>query len=1413
MATLFLEVDTSDVKKSVEQLTRAGFKVYANEAENANERVQKSFDASGESVFSFANVVRAQLVGLMTGFIKDTLTAQSTLQATMRSTLGNVNLVSQELERLTEIAYNTPFQTGEVVRAFTTLTSLGLEPTTKRLMELGDVVTAMNKPLDDMVEAIADAASGEFERLREVLKGSRFKKEGDIMIATFKGVETQVDLTMDAITDWLGVVSVENFAGSMEEQMQVLPGLLSNLEATFLSLITGIGDAGLTAQMEETLKVMIEGLEYLKDNVLPFLADNWGIVSDSVIAFVAAISIGPLLASITAAVRGLATAFVFLTTTAGGFLTIAGSVAAVLVVLSRESERTRSEMEGLVKSAGDLNKSFGQLRIDKLEDDLHNLEFGITGLWQQIVIAEKAIDDTTMTLDRAMITAGVKSVEAFAKLGAEQLQLVSAVNAAEKAHDDLKQRIGAANDAANQYEIAIKKEKEELERLNNATENNTTSTKKNTLSKTEQNRILKEQAKRMKLLADAMELNEQQLVNSAIEYEKESEAIAKTIKELETQLELVDLETEEREFRLFLQKEGIPLYRAETEEVRKLWEQVQQSEKAFKIATDNAKIFRDVLVNSIRNVSDSFVDSLTDMFTGTTDSFEDFKDDLIDTAKRMIAELIQTFVNQRIIVPIFAQVSGGAEGGAAGLFGGQAGTHLGRGLAGAGIGGIVGGGSTASLVAGGLGGIGGGLAGSAIAGSAALTGSAFATGGALGSVLPGIGTIIGAGLAGVIASIFGGGSPDPGRFTVASRSPETGLVTATGAFGDVYSGVPFASDPENSNQVAIAIAEMDNALAQFLTNDEIGRITDSLSGMSFSESMEGLNIDNIFQLRFIAILEQVDQEMADLFDDLADSMNPEQMASFVGGMLEIRQMFEEGGQLFTDVATPIETINVLLEEFTNEGESLTETLNRVNGSMILLRGLNPLLDDFDTGMAQIATGMVDALGGIDAATAAINQFETSFFSAEEQTERFLINAVDPLADQLEALGLDADTSIEEFRTAYDAMMQSVQDGEEISGEAIAAWVQAGNALHDVATAEEELNNIRRQAEIEEQTRQIEEHNQAIQDQIDVNNASLEVFRSVRDRRLEELDVLNEEVTAAERAVEAHRELLGVFYDLADSTRAVYGDLQTAYENSNRTALQNIQAQRGITDALLANKNINSVEDIRELNSAVSELRRQELALLSQIDGAINGIEGGFGSLIDSINATQMTDEERYAAMEQEAESLANSLDTLTDPAEIEAATTRIEQLTRNMWNLLGDDQQTQEMADGFTTFLQDVMDQATDQLEDIKDDIIDDSGTREGLIEDTLDDAATRLEDAGTKLETAAEALRNSATELSGTIDNLDDTIEDLEKATADLESSFIEIGDAADDQVAAAGTILQGATMFSTAVENLRRYTTETAP
>jgi len=186
-------------------------------------------------------------------------------EAVLSNTLGSRGAAVAILDDIKTMATETPFSVAMLSDAFVKLTNYGLRPSMEEMRLLGDVASATGKPFMQLAEAIADATTGQFERLKEF--GIKASKEGDKVSFTFKGVTTEVNYSNDAIRDYItGLGNLDGVAGSMEVQMDTLGGAVSNFGDAWDSFLVALGESPM---WEKAIRKATELLGVLEKMVSP----------------------------------------------------------------------------------------------------------------------------------------------------------------------------------------------------------------------------------------------------------------------------------------------------------------------------------------------------------------------------------------------------------------------------------------------------------------------------------------------------------------------------------------------------------------------------------------------------------------------------------------------------------------------------------------------------------------------------------------------------------------------------------------------------------------------------------------------------------------------------------------------------------------------------------------------------------------------------------------------------------------------------------------------------------------------------------------------------------------------------------------------------------------------------------------
>lgn len=242
----------------------------------------KSIDSHAKNSMAVVNQAKTALMGFISLFgAKLALDAFiganveiGKLRAQLKSAEGSMEAASFKFSELSQFAYDTGQRTSEVTQAYIKLKNLGLEPTTSALESYGNTAAAMGKSTMDFVEAVADATTNEFERLKEF--GIKARQEGENVTFTFQGVSTTIKKNAEDISQYLINIGNVQFAGLLRDQAEALSGVITRLQASITSLWVKIGDVGATSLMISAITSLTGVIAGLTD-IIPDLVSMWSI--------------------------------------------------------------------------------------------------------------------------------------------------------------------------------------------------------------------------------------------------------------------------------------------------------------------------------------------------------------------------------------------------------------------------------------------------------------------------------------------------------------------------------------------------------------------------------------------------------------------------------------------------------------------------------------------------------------------------------------------------------------------------------------------------------------------------------------------------------------------------------------------------------------------------------------------------------------------------------------------------------------------------------------------------------------------------------------------------------------------------------------------------------------------------------
>ncbi len=254
-------IDDRDFMSRFDQMERK-INNFSNNVQNNGSKIDSFFKTAGAAVAGYLSL---QAFGDFTRKIIEVSSEFQKFEAVLTNTLGSNALANSVMDQIQDFAAKTPFGVRELTDAFVKLANQGFVPSGKQMRMLGDLAASTGKSFNQLAEAILDAQTGEYERLKEF--GIKARDAGDKVIFTFKGVKTEVDKSSTAIRNYItNLGDAEGVSGSMAAISKTLGGQISNLEDNWDKLLKTIGE-GTTGVFSDAISVLSQMLEAVTEYI------------------------------------------------------------------------------------------------------------------------------------------------------------------------------------------------------------------------------------------------------------------------------------------------------------------------------------------------------------------------------------------------------------------------------------------------------------------------------------------------------------------------------------------------------------------------------------------------------------------------------------------------------------------------------------------------------------------------------------------------------------------------------------------------------------------------------------------------------------------------------------------------------------------------------------------------------------------------------------------------------------------------------------------------------------------------------------------------------------------------------------------------------------------------------------------
>ena len=230
------------------------FRNTASVVQNSAIRINSGLDKMGSVVNKISGTVvklgaigAAGIGGLGAYAIKGAADMEK-YRNVLETVLKDEKQAAETMTWANKFANVTPFQNAEVIEGVVRLKTLGFDK--EDIRYIGDMASAMGKPLMQAVEAIGDAKTGELERLKEF--GITKKMIEDYSKEVGKGdlINSKGQITdFKALRVILKAMINDNFGGAMEKQANTFYGAMSTSIGTMKSAITQVAGIGLDGKV------------------------------------------------------------------------------------------------------------------------------------------------------------------------------------------------------------------------------------------------------------------------------------------------------------------------------------------------------------------------------------------------------------------------------------------------------------------------------------------------------------------------------------------------------------------------------------------------------------------------------------------------------------------------------------------------------------------------------------------------------------------------------------------------------------------------------------------------------------------------------------------------------------------------------------------------------------------------------------------------------------------------------------------------------------------------------------------------------------------------------------------------------------------------------------------------------------
>jgi hypothetical protein len=266
--------DTGEVQRNLSKAEKAflGYQNRTKRTGGLSKSITKEFAKMAGGIFAVGTAMSG-LTAIAKTMFKDVSDFQ-VMSVELKVATGSAMAAEEAFSMLQGTAKMLPSSLKDLTTGFVRLKNMGLDASQSSLVSFSNTAAAMGKSLKQFVEAVADANTREFERLKEF--GILARNEGEKIRFVFRGVTTEVDNSSADIVKFLTDIGHTEFAGAATEQIDTLATRFTKLQDSIFNLNIAFGE-GATGVLGDFVKYLTEkadaaaaskGLSEIKDRLV-----------------------------------------------------------------------------------------------------------------------------------------------------------------------------------------------------------------------------------------------------------------------------------------------------------------------------------------------------------------------------------------------------------------------------------------------------------------------------------------------------------------------------------------------------------------------------------------------------------------------------------------------------------------------------------------------------------------------------------------------------------------------------------------------------------------------------------------------------------------------------------------------------------------------------------------------------------------------------------------------------------------------------------------------------------------------------------------------------------------------------------------------------------------------------------------